>query len=81
MINLILLKKVGTENWGADSPIHALKKEANWMNFIQLVPNKDPIYEKDIAKIKQKNTLDQFLLPHNNFLEINNDEVSFEKFF
>ena len=68
--------EVGSENWGTDSPIHALKKEANWLEFIQLIANKDPVFEKDMAKIKQRNMLDQFLIPHSNFIEINNDEVS-----
>ena len=67
----------GNEKWGTDSPIHALKKEANWVEFIQIVAKKDPIYENDMAKIKQRNLIDQFLLPHSNFIEIGNDEVCY----
>lgn len=68
--------KVGTENWGADSPVHALKKEANWLEFVQLVPMKDYIYEREISKIKFKPVLDEFMLPHKSFLEIADYEVT-----
>ena len=71
----ILIFKGGSENWGIDSPIHALKKESNWLEFVQLVPFKDPVYEKDMSKIKQRRTLDEFILSHNRFLGVNNDEV------
>jgi hypothetical protein len=69
--------KVGTENWGADSAVHSLKKDANWLSFVQLIPNKDYIYERDISKLKQKLLIDEFLKKHNEFLEMNNDEVCF----
>ena len=68
--------KIGTENWGADSPVHAIRKEANWLEFVQLVPNKDHIFEKDMAKLKQKLLIDEFLKKHNEFLEISNEEVN-----
>lgn len=49
------------------------------MDFIQLVPQKDAIYEKDISKLKQKHSIDQYLISHNSFIEIKNDEVSSNK--
>ncbi len=64
-----------TENWGADSPMHALKKEANWIEFVQLTPMPDYTYEKSITKLKLKQQLDQLLVSHGSFLELNNDEV------
>ncbi|CAF0884068.1 unnamed protein product [Brachionus calyciflorus] len=73
-IELLDENEIGSENWGADSSIHALKKESNWLDYIQLVPQKDSIYEKDISKLKQKHSIDQYLLSHNSFLEIKNDE-------
>lgn len=57
--------------------MQALKKEANWINFIQIKPRKDPVFEKEMSKLKLRNLVDQFLLPHNSFIEINNDEVLF----
>lgn len=63
-----------SDNINNNSPIHALKKEANWIEFITIKKNKDAVYEKEIAKLKDRNHLDQFLLPHSNFLEISNDE-------
>ncbi len=63
------------ENWGSDSPIHALRKESNWLEFVQLIPEKDAIYEKLRAKIKSRQSMDQYLLPHNSFIELNDDEV------
>ena len=55
--------------------MQALKKEANWLNFIQIKPRKDPVFEREMSKLKLRNLIDQFLLPHNSFIEINNDEV------
>jgi hypothetical protein len=63
------------ENWGSDSPIHSLRKESNWLEFVQLIPEKDIIYEKLSAKIKSRQSMDQYLLPHNSFIELNDDEV------
>ncbi|RNA10543.1 transmembrane protein -like, partial [Brachionus plicatilis] len=74
LVNFYKIDYLGSENWGADSSIHALKKESNWLEFIQLVPQKDPTYEKDIAKLAQKHFIDQYLISHNSFLEIGNDE-------
>jgi len=67
----------GTEGakWGVDSPEHAFKKEANWLEFVQIVPAKDALFEKDMAKIRSRNLLDQFLMPHSKFIEIGSEEV------
>jgi hypothetical protein len=75
-----LLFKVNNDNWPADSPKYTLKKEANWLEFIQLIPQKDHVYEKTMAKIKLKLTVDQYLLPHNSFIEISNDDRVEEAF-
>ena len=75
LIAFYFLLKVDTENWGADAPLHSLKKESNWLEFVQLYPIKDVSYEKDMAKLRQRQALDQYILPHNSFLELNNDEV------
>ena len=74
-MSFVLQFQVTTENWGADSPMHALKKEANWLEFIQLVPLADYTYEKDMSRLKLKQPIDEFLIKHTSFIEINNDEV------
>ena len=76
-LNIFLfIIKVGQENWGSDTPMHALKKESNWIKFIQLVPHKDAIYEKAISKIRNKNRVDELLVSHAAFMEVNNNDVS-----
>jgi hypothetical protein len=55
--------------------MHALKKESNWIKFIQLTPHKDAIYEKAISKIRAKILVDELLVSHSSFLEVNSDDV------
>jgi hypothetical protein len=62
------------DKWDNALPQNAYKKESNWIEFIQIRNNKDAIYENEIAKLKERNFLDQFLLPHSNFIEISSDE-------
>ena len=53
-----------------------MKKEAKRVDFIQIKPCKDPVFEKEMAKLKLRNLIDQFILPHNSFIEVNSDEVN-----
>jgi hypothetical protein len=70
-----LKTQTGHENWGVDSSSHSLKKEANWVEFIQLIPKKDPFYEKTISKLRNKHKHDELLVAHAKFLEFNDEEV------
>ncbi len=72
--------ETNSDKWGADSPENALKKEANWLEFVQIVAAKDAMFERDMAKIRSRNLLDQFLMPHSKFLEIDNEEVNMNGF-
>ena len=41
---------IQTDSSENESSIQALKKEANWINFIQIKPRKDPVFEKEMSK-------------------------------
>lgn len=56
--------------------MHALEKESNWLQYIQLTPHKDAAYEKAISQIRNKILVDELLVSHSSFLEVKNDDVS-----
>ncbi|XP_033105563.1 uncharacterized protein LOC117107864 [Anneissia japonica] len=62
--------EIGRETWGADMSSHALKKEANWLSFVKLKPIKDPIQEKSMTKLRQKNNIDELLKAQSKFFSI-----------
>ena len=65
-----------SDKWGTDSPIHAIKKESSWLEFMHLVPRKDPVFEKLMLKVKQVYIVDQYLVSHDSFLKLKNDDVT-----
>ncbi|KAI3367519.1 hypothetical protein L3Q82_026373, partial [Scortum barcoo] len=64
----------GTEvkhsQWGRKSSSSALRKEANWIPFIQVKPRWDPWQQKLITKLKEKKCVDELLRMHSRFLQV-----------
>nr|XP_046268697.1 uncharacterized protein si:ch73-242m19.1 isoform X2 [Scatophagus argus] len=64
----------GTEvkhsQWGRRSAATALRKEANWIPFIQVKPRRDPWQQKLIAKLKERKCVDELLKMHSRFLQV-----------
>ncbi|XP_047466605.1 uncharacterized protein si:ch73-242m19.1 [Mugil cephalus] len=56
--------------WGRNSANMAVKKEANWIPFIQVKPRRDPWRQKLITKLKEKKEVDELLKMHCRFLQV-----------
>ena len=68
----------GREHWGVDHSMHALKKEANWLRFVKLKPDKDPILENKMVQLRAKNNVDELLRAMCKFLTVTDHEVRFD---
>ncbi|XP_071476027.1 uncharacterized protein [Diadema antillarum] len=62
--------ETGNESWGADTSSHALLKETNWLPYIKLRPDKDPMQEKMMMKLRQRNSIDELLRAQSRFLSV-----------
>ncbi|XP_021364139.1 uncharacterized protein LOC110457263 isoform X2 [Mizuhopecten yessoensis] len=62
--------EVGMENWGSDSSTHSLRQEANWVPYIRLRPEKEPIQEKKWTQLRQSNKVDEILKIKYGFLNM-----------
>ncbi|XP_030574996.1 putative uncharacterized protein C6orf183 [Archocentrus centrarchus] len=52
---------VSESQWGRKSANVALRKEANWIPFIQVKPRRDPWQQKLFTKLKERNSVDELL--------------------
>ncbi|XP_019133387.2 uncharacterized protein si:ch73-242m19.1 [Larimichthys crocea] len=62
--------EVKESQWGRKSASSALKKEADWMPFIQVKPSRDPWQQKLVTKLKEKKCVDELLKMHSRFLQV-----------
>ncbi|XP_034531295.1 putative uncharacterized protein C6orf183 [Notolabrus celidotus] len=62
--------EVKQSQWGRKSACQALRKEANWIPFIQVKPKHDPWQQKLITKLKEKKSVDELLKMHSRFLQV-----------
>ncbi|XP_070834688.1 putative uncharacterized protein C6orf183 [Chaetodon trifascialis] len=63
--------EVKQSQWGRRSASLALRKEANWIPFIQAVkPRWDPWQQKLITKLQEKKCIDELLKMHSRFLQV-----------
>ncbi|XP_064604712.1 uncharacterized protein LOC135469969 isoform X2 [Liolophura sinensis] len=62
--------EAGQENWGADTFLHALKKEANWQEFVRLKPEKDAHQEKQMTQLRHRKKIDELLRVQSHFLQV-----------
>ncbi|XP_050923207.1 putative uncharacterized protein C6orf183 [Lates calcarifer] len=62
--------EVKESQWGRKSASMALRKEANWIPFIQVKPRRDPWQQKLITKLKEKKSVDELLRMHCSFLQV-----------
>ncbi|XP_034419431.1 uncharacterized protein si:ch73-242m19.1 [Cyclopterus lumpus] len=56
--------------WGRKSPRTALRKEADWIPFIQVKPKRDPWQQKLVAKLKEKKSVDELLKMNSRLLQV-----------
>ncbi|XP_054470262.1 putative uncharacterized protein C6orf183 [Anoplopoma fimbria] len=62
--------EVRRSQWGRKSGRTALRKEADWIPFIQVKPRRDPWQQKQITKLKEKKSVDELLKMHSRFLKV-----------
>ncbi|CAJ1073323.1 uncharacterized protein si:ch73-242m19.1 isoform X2 [Xyrichtys novacula] len=62
--------EVKQSQWGRKSASQALRKEANWIPFIQVKPKHDPWQQKLFTQLKEKKSVDELLRMHSRFLQV-----------
>ncbi|XP_062252536.1 putative uncharacterized protein C6orf183 [Platichthys flesus] len=62
--------EVKGSQWGRKSASAALRKEANWIPFIQVKPRRDPWRQKLVTKLQEKKSVDKLLRMHCSFLQV-----------
>ncbi|XP_051252376.1 uncharacterized protein si:ch73-242m19.1 isoform X2 [Dicentrarchus labrax] len=62
--------EVKRSQWGRKSASLALKKEANWIPFIQVKPKRDPWQQKLVTKLREKKSVDELLKMQSRFLQV-----------
>ena len=64
------------ENWGFDHSIHAMKKDATWLPFVRLKPERDPLVTNEMAELREKKNVDELLRVKSRFLSVSTPEVT-----
>ena len=67
----------GNETWGVDHSIHALKKDATWLAFVKLLPEKDPKIENRMMELRARNNVDELLRVIARFITVTDADVSY----
>ncbi|KAM8736120.1 uncharacterized protein AB9X84_021648 [Acanthopagrus schlegelii] len=62
--------EVKQSQWGRTSAGLAVRKEADWIPFIQVKPKRDPWQQKLLMKLKEKKSVDELLKMHSRFLQV-----------
>ncbi|XP_036928246.1 uncharacterized protein si:ch73-242m19.1 isoform X2 [Acanthopagrus latus] len=62
--------EVKQSQWGRTSAGLAVRKEADWIPFIQVNPKRDPWQQKLLMKLKEKKSVDELLKMHSRFLQV-----------
>ncbi|XP_053377209.1 uncharacterized protein LOC123529723 isoform X3 [Mercenaria mercenaria] len=65
---------LGQENWGIDSPTHALKQESNWLPYVKLKPEHNATQEKVWTQLRQVNNTDEILRMQAHFIHVSDAE-------
>ncbi len=64
------------KNYGTDSWVHALKREANWVPYVMLGPTeKDAPTEAVFTKLRAEMDLDELLAALAQFLHVSDPDV------
>jgi len=56
--------------------VHALKKEANWLPFVTLKADKDPLQLRQLAELHSRKNIDLLLQAQSHFLKAHDHEVN-----
>ncbi|KAG7510523.1 hypothetical protein JOB18_024247 [Solea senegalensis] len=62
--------EVEESQWGRKSGNMALRKEANWIPFIQVKPRQDPWQQKTVTRLRENKCVDELLRTHCSFLQV-----------
>ncbi|VDK46013.1 unnamed protein product [Dibothriocephalus latus] len=67
----------GTERWGFDSCMHAVKKPANWLPYVKIRPKRNADLVKSQMELRSAGNIDEILRAAAAFLKVKQPEVSF----
>jgi len=67
---------MGSQNWGADHSTHALKKDCNWVSYVTFIAEVDPVQEKEMTRLRHRNSVDELLMTQSRFIRITDSEVT-----
>ena len=65
----------GQQGWGSDSPSHCLRKESNWVPFVSLKSERDPLQEKKWTSLRHRNNVDEILRYMESFTAVHDPQV------
>ncbi|VDM04602.1 unnamed protein product [Schistocephalus solidus] len=66
----------GSERWGFDSYMHAVKKPANWLPYVKLRPKRNADLVKSQMELRSAGNIDEILRASAAFLKVKQPEVS-----
>jgi len=58
-----------------NSPQHAMKKEANWLPFVTLKAEQNPLQRRRLAELHSRNNVDLLLQSQSHFIKAHDHEV------
>jgi hypothetical protein len=56
--------------------MHALRQQSNWVEYINLKPEKDPRHEKRMNELRLMKKVDELLRALSNFMKVSDTDVS-----
>ncbi|WAR27022.1 hypothetical protein MAR_012726 [Mya arenaria] len=68
------LRQIGQENWGIDSPTHALKQESNWLPYVKMRAELNASQEKMWTQLRQISNTDEILRMQAHFIHVSDPE-------
>ncbi|XP_052781335.1 uncharacterized protein LOC128217918 isoform X2 [Mya arenaria] len=66
--------EIGQENWGIDSPTHALKQESNWLPYVKMRAELNASQEKMWTQLRQISNTDEILRMQAHFIHVSDPE-------
>ena len=53
-----------------------MKKDATWLPFVRLKPERDPLVTNEMAELREKKNVDELLRVKSRFLSVSTPEVT-----
>jgi len=58
-----------------NTPLHAMKKESNWIPFVTLKGEQNPLQRRQLAELHSRGNVDLLLQAQSHFIKVHDHEV------